>query len=216
MPPPSPIAPRADKPETIKPLIDIAGNPKYAESRGLEQWARLQNLKNTAAAFCLMMEYGGLDAFNKIYSACRTDVATIENGIKANGERITGLKYLRDDIAKYNRTRPVYKEYTEHKTNFFKERFRKQHEGEIIDHENAALALRDWKRPLPKLNDIGAEITKIQAANVNNNKALTAKKAELKQFGVVHSYLHYLQREHEPPPPPREQTRTKKRNDISL
>ena len=33
-----------------KPLIDIAGNPKYAESRGLEHWARLQNLKNSAGS----------------------------------------------------------------------------------------------------------------------------------------------------------------------
>jgi hypothetical protein len=85
--------PPVEKPKAIPPLIDIAGNPKYAESRGLEQWARLQNLKNTVAAFNLMMEYGGLDAFNKVYLACRTDVDTIENGIKANGERITALNY---------------------------------------------------------------------------------------------------------------------------
>jgi hypothetical protein len=210
MPPPSPITPPTTP--TIKTLIDIAGNPKFAESRGLEQWAKLQNLKNAAAAFSLMMEYGGLEALNKIYAECRTDVATIENGIKANKERITGLKYLRADISKYNRTKPIYKEYEEHKTKFFKDRFYNKHSDEIIDHENAEIALRDWKRPLPKLKDIGVEITRIEAANVTNNKSLAIKKAELKQFGVVHSYLHYLKLEHEPPPPPREQAHTRKRS----
>ena len=47
----------------IKPLIDIAGNPKFAENRGLEQWARIQNLKNSSIAFHLMLSYGGMEAF---------------------------------------------------------------------------------------------------------------------------------------------------------
>jgi hypothetical protein len=213
-----PLAP-VEKPPTVKPLIDIAGNPIYAESRGLEQWARLQNLKNTVAAFNLMMNYGGMEAFMKLLTDCRTYVETVENGIKANSERIAGLKYLRDDIATYHRTRPIYKQYEDTKTNFFKERFRTKHQSEIIQHENADIALRDWKRPLPKLKDIGAEITRIEAANVNNNKTLTKKKTELKQLGIIHSYLHHLQRTHEPPPPPREQTQTRTRkrsNDIDL
>ena len=206
-----PTAP-TEKPKTIKPLLDIAGNPKYAESRGLEQWAKLQNLKNSAAAFNLMMEYGGMEAFNKLLNDCRTYVATIENGIKANSERVTGLKYVRDDIKTYHRTRPVYKEYTEIKMKFFKDRFYKKNSGEIIEHENALIALRDCKRPLRKVEDINAEIKRIEAANVNNNKTLAIKKAELNQLGIVHSYLYYLKLEHEPPPPPREQTRTHKRS----
>ena len=210
---PPPTMPQADKPKAIKPPIDIAGNPKYAKSRGLEQWAKIQNLKNTVAAYNLMMEYGGLDAFNKLYSACRTEVDTITNGIEANEKRIKSLGYLRKDIAAYNRTKPIYKEYEE--TKFFKERFRKKHESEIIQHENAVIDLQDYKRPLPKVKDLDAQIEQIKAANVNNRKALTKKKADLNQFSVVHSYLSYLQREHEPPPPPREQTR-KRSYDISL
>ena len=202
------------KPETLKSKIDIAGNPIYAEHRGLEQWARLQNLKNTAAAFNLMMSYGGMEAFNKLYSDCRTVVATIENGIKANNERATGLKYLRDDISTYNRTKPIYKEYTE--TKFFKERFRSKHESDIIDHENARRELKNYKRPLPKVETLNEQLTKIKSANVTNNKSLAIKKAELKQLSIVHDYLHYLRREHEPPPPQKEPKQQKRSNDISL
>ncbi|MCL1792806.1 MAG: hypothetical protein FWG34_02950, partial [Oscillospiraceae bacterium] len=224
------FAPPVDKPETLKPKIDIAGNPIYATSRGLEQWAKLQNLKNTAAAFILMQQYGGLEAFNKLYADCRTDVDTITNGIQANNKRIEGLSYVCDVINTYHRTRPVYTQYRDMKkakgniTIFGKdkaEEFRNQgnNNADIIDYENARRDLEDYERPLRKTSDMKAEIERIKTANVTNNKSLAIKKAELKKFAAVHSYLHFLQREHEPPPPPREQqqTRTKKRsNDIDL
>jgi len=212
------------KPETIKPKIDIAGNPIYAERRGLEQWARLQNLKNTVAAFNLMMSYGGMEAFNKVYADCRTDVDTITNGIQANNDRIKGLGYLRTDIQTYHRTKPVYTQYRDMKkaknniTFFGKdkaEEFRNSNESDIIAHENARNDLKGYKM-LPKVETINAEITKIKSANVTNNKSLAIKKAELKQFGIVHDYLHYLRREHEPPPPQREPKQQKRSNDISL
>ena len=130
----------------IKPLIDIAGNPKYGENRGLEQWAKLQNLKNMVQAYNLMMEYGGLEAFNKIYSACHTDVKTIENGINANAERIKYFCFLRDNITTYNRTKSIYKQYEE--TKFFKERFREKHASEIFEHENAIISLKRYAFPL--------------------------------------------------------------------
>jgi hypothetical protein len=216
------------KPETIKAKIDIAGNPKFAESRGLRQWASIQNLQNLAAAFNLMMSYGGLDEFNKVYADCRADVATIENGIKANNERITGLKYLRTDVQTYHRTKPVYTQYRDMKkakdniTFFGKdkaEEYRAEHDTDITAHEDARRDLKGYTT-LPKVADINAEITKIQAANVNNSKALSTKKAELRQCANIYDHLKFLQREHEPPPPPREQqqtcTQTKKRNDVSL
>ena len=204
--------PLIEKSKTIKAHIDIAGNPKYAESRGLTQWAKIQNLKNKAAAFNLMMEYGGMEAFLKLLTDCRTDVATIENGIKANSERITGLKYLRHDITTYHRTKLIYKQYTEINTKFLKERFRTKNESDIIAHENAAIALQGFKRPLRKVGDIDGEITRIEAANVTNNKSLSIKKAELRQLSNIHNHLYFLRLEHEPPPPPREQEQTQKRS----
>lgn len=218
-PPPKPKPPAitspVEKPKEIKPLIDIAGNPKYAESRGLEQWARLQNLKNSAHAFMLMQEYGGLQVFNKLYSACKTDIETITNAIEANKERLTAYKYLRKDVADFHRTKDIYKQYREIKNTFFQDRFRRKHEDEIIEHENAALALRDYERPLPKIKDIDERIERLKAANVTNNKSLAIKKKELNQLKNIHAYLHEIKREHEPPTLPREQTRTRKRsNDL--
>jgi len=224
-----PLAPSAPD-ETLREHIDIAGNPKYAESRGLTQWAKLQNLQNLAAAFMLMQEYGGLEAFNKLYSEYRTDVETIENAIKANSDRIKGLEYLRDDISIYHRTRPVYKQYTDMKkakgniTFWGKdkaEEFRNQgkNNADIIAHENAKRDLENFERPLRKPSDINAEIAEIKEANVTNNKSLEIRKSQLKKMGAIHSHLHFLQREFAPPPPPKQEqtrTQTKKRNDYNL
>jgi hypothetical protein len=171
-----------------------------------------------------MMSYGGMEAFNKVYADCRTDVDTITNGIQANNDRIKGLGYLRTDIQTYHRTKPVYTQYRDMKkaknniTFFGKdkaEEFRNSNESDIIAHENARNDLKGYKT-LPKVETINAEITKIKSANVTNNKSLAIKKAELKQFGIVHDYLHYLRREHEPPPPQREPKQQKRSNDISL
>jgi hypothetical protein len=203
---------QTEKPETIKPLIDIAGNPIYAESRGLEQWARLQNLKNSAAAFNLMMNYGGMEAFMKLYNDCKTDVDTITNGIEANKEQIKAHGYLRKELVTYNRTKPIYKEYTEHKTKFFQDRFRKKHESDIIAHEFAEAELQSYPKPLPKIKDLDASVARYKTANVNNNTVLTKKKAELNQLKTIHNYLYHLKLTHEPPPPPREQTHTRKRS----
>jgi len=189
-------SPTDDESVSIREKIDIAGNPKFAESRGLEQWAKLQNLKNTAAAFNLMVEYGGLNAFNQLYAECRADVDTISNGIEANNQRLEYLIDLRTDIKTYRRTKPIYKQYVE--TKFFKERFRTKHNSDIIEYEKTVLNLRDYEKPLPSVKTINTNIEKIRTANVKNSEGLAKKKSELKQLKNIHSHLHYLQREHEP------------------
>ena len=191
------------------------------EHRGLEQWAKIQDLKDTAAAFALMQEYGGLEAFNELYTSCRIAIETAENGINANEERITALKYFRDDIANYKRTLPIYRQYTEMKkaknniTFFGKNRaeeFRMKYEEDIFTHEVARRDLADYAQPLPNVKTITAEIQKIEAANVRNKQWLPKKKAELRQLTSIHKHLHFLRREHEPPPleqPPPKRTRNR-------
>ena len=216
-PTPPAVTPPVKKPITIKPKIDIDENPKYAASRGLERWANIQNLKNKAAAFNLVLEYGGMEAFLKLLNDCRTDLETIENGIKANSERVRGLRYFRNEIKTYYRTKAVYKQYTEIKLKFFKERFRAKNENDIIAHKSAASYLKDFKRPLRKVEDIDAEIARIKAANVNNNNSLAVKKTEFNQLRNIHSHLFYLVKEFEPPAPPKRQIRSRNRShDIDI
>jgi FMN phosphatase YigB (HAD superfamily) len=146
-------------------------------------------------------------------------VATLENGIQANTEMEKTLVRRREDIITYNRTKPIYKQYEETKTKFFKERFRKANEQDIVSYEYAEMDLRYVPRPLPTVKELDSKIARIKKANVTNNAELKVKKAELGQLKTIHSYLYHLRLTHQPPPPPKEQTqtRTKKRNnDIDL
>jgi hypothetical protein len=156
-----------------------------------------------------MQGYGGMEAFMKLYTACKNDVETIDNGIKANEEQIQALGYWREDISTYRRTKPIYKQYEE--TKFFKERFLKKHERDITAHELAAAELRNYPKPLPKVREIDEKIHAIKTVNAKNYKALSQKKAELKQLGTIRDYLYHLNLTHQPPPQrqqTQEQTRT--------
>ncbi|MCL2397506.1 MAG: hypothetical protein FWC93_05510, partial [Defluviitaleaceae bacterium] len=200
-------------------------NPIHATHRGLDQWAKLQHIKDTAAAYALMQSYGGIDTFMKLYHECRLDVQTLENGIAANDEQIKAWGYLQKDIATYRRTQPIYKQYREMKraknniTFFGKdkaEEFRKNHEDDISAHEIAMRDLEGYEKPYYSNKTITAEIEKIKTANVKNNKALTQKKAELKQAGRVHSYLFDLDRQHQPKQEKQQQRRRSKVYDVGL
>jgi hypothetical protein len=191
----------------IRQLIDIAGNPKFAESRGLEQWARIQNLQNSAKAFNLMMEYGGMETFLKLLHDCRSDIDTIENGIAANNERIKSFNDLRKNIITYNKTKSIYKQYKE--TTIFKERFRKKHEDEISDHENAKYNISQFPKPTPKIKELDDRLARLKIANINNRKGLAPKKAELNELKKVHSYLFHLRLTHQLPLQEKEKTRSR-------
>jgi hypothetical protein len=204
--------PQPDNKLVVKPLLDIAGNPKFAENRGLEQWAKLQSLKNTAQAFMLMEEYGGTKAFSKLLSDCRNDVETIENAIKANNEQNLSLGYWYDTIATYNRTKQIYKQYTE--TKLFKGQFLKKHESEITSYEIARDELKSLKKPLPKLKELSARIKRIDDANTTNEKSLAKKKTELNRLKRIHTFLYQLRREHEPSQP--RQKKHKKTHGLDL
>jgi len=153
-----------------------------------------------------------------LYDECKTDVATLENGIQANDERLKKLGYQREDTITYNRTKPIYTQYEN--TKYFKERFRKKHESDIIAHEDAQAGLRYHPRPLPTVKQLDARIAEIKAANVINHRQLKESRAELKHLSSIHSYLFNLRLTHQPPPEPKQpqhqqQTRTKKRsNDL--
>ena len=217
-PPPKTAAPTTAT--TAPKAPEKTGYAKILENRGMAKWQKVQALKHTAEAYNLMQSYGGMEAFMKLYNDCKTYIATIENGIKANEEQITAHGYWREDILTYLRTKPVYTQYAEMKkaknniTFFGKNRaeeFRKGHENDITDHETASRELKKYPKPTPTIKELDKRIAGLKSANVDNNKALASKKAELKQLRNIHDFLFYLDRAYKPQPPQRQQTQEQNR-----
>ena len=114
-PPPVPkVTPPPTATEKPKPKEQPTQKTGYAallESHGIGKWRKVQALKHTPEAYDLLQKYGGTEAFLKLYHECKADVATLENGIQANEERIKSYTDLRKAIVTYNRTKPIYEQY---------------------------------------------------------------------------------------------------------
>ena len=193
------------KPQTPKSLPPL---------EGIALWESIIARPDTAEIYNLMQEHGGYNHFVDLMTDSRTMVETIDNGIKANEKRISVWGYLRKDVADLNRTRKVYNEYAALKksTKLFAKRtadkFYKQHEDTIDTHQNALRELKDYKRPLPTLKEIDAEIAKGKNANAVNQKSYDIAKDELDRFYLVHRKLSSVNREHTPRVPQKQKQRS--------
>ena len=210
MPPPQPKKPPVKKsqkqePQTLKPTPPL---------EGIALWESIISRTATAEIYNLMQDHGGYNHFVDLMTESRTMLETIDNAIKANEKRIAAWGYLREDIADLNSTRKIYNEYKELKksTKLFAKRtadkFYKQHEDTIDTHQNASRELKDYKRPLPTLKEIDAEIAKGKNANAVNQKSYNIAKAELDRFHLVHRKLASVNREHTPKAPERKKQRS--------
>ena len=136
-------------------IIDIenAFNDIQGNKAGLERWAVSENLKRAAATYNFLMEHGlttqeELDA--KIISAkqsqddSRSRIKEIEARLKVISEDI-------QNIDNYRKTKPVADKL---KTAVFKDKFRRENEGDLIIHDAAERYIRkrfpDGKLPLIK------------------------------------------------------------------
>ena len=136
-------------------MIDIenAFNDIQGNKAGLEHWAVSENLKRAAATYNYLMEHGlttqeELDA--KIISTkqsqddSRSRIKEIEARLKVISEDI-------QNIDNYRKTKPVADKL---KTAVFKDKFRRENEGDLIIHDAAKRYIRkrfpDGKLPLIK------------------------------------------------------------------
>ena len=193
---PQPQVPPQQKPKTPKPPPPL---------EGIALWESIIARHDTAEIYNLMQENGGYQHFVDLMAESRIQLETIDNGIEANKKRIASWRYLRKDIANLNRTLKVYNEYQELKksTKLFAKRtadkFYNANESDMLTHQTVLRELKDYKRPLPTIKEIDAEIAKGKNANATNQKAYTIAKKELDRFHAVHSKLFSINREHAAP-----------------
>ena len=215
---PKPQTPQPQKPVQTQPQsqIPLQQKPKTPlPLEGIALWESIIARADTAEIYDLMQHHGGYQHFVDLMADSRTLLETIDNGIKANDKRISAWEYLRKDIADLNRTRKVYNEYTalRKSTKLFAKRiadkFYNTHESDIRTHENALRELKDYKRPLPTLKEIDAEIAKGKNANATNKKSYSIAKAELDRFHLVHRKLSGVNREHTPKAPQKQKQRSR-------
>ncbi|MBC8586250.1 relaxase/mobilization nuclease domain-containing protein [Youxingia wuxianensis] len=167
-------------------LIDIENSIKAQESKGYEQWAKIQNLKQAAKTLNFLTE-------NKIeqYADLTARIAEIaaENeraadALKTVEKRLADMAVLIKNVTAYQKTKPVYEAYRAAKD---KARFRRENESSLILFEAAAKAVKPALigGKLPNTAALQAEY----AALGEQKEALYADygklKRKVKEYGII-------------------------------
>jgi hypothetical protein len=125
----------------INLLIDIENNIKARQSAGYERALTIINLKEAARTLNYLtenniLEYAQLQG--KITEAASLHRQTLDT-LKAVEKRIADMGLLIKNIEVYRQTKPFYDRYRQVKN---KDKYRREHEAEIILHEAALNTLK--------------------------------------------------------------------------
>jgi hypothetical protein len=182
---------RQPQPTTLQSVIDIEGNEKIQSSPGYKRWASIFNLKQSAAALNLIQEYGGIEAFDKLYEdaiGMKLDLSRELNGIDAE---MKSLSALRGHLRAYGRTKDVFKEYRalpEKK----RPAFYRDHKADIDAHRAAKTALSNLEQPVPTAKTVTAHIERLKAQRADTNDRYRENEAKLKEMDTIRKNLYSI------------------------
>lgn len=179
-------APKRDD-KKVGLIIDIENSIKTAQSRGYEQWAKIQNLKQAAKTVNFLTEnnilqYADLRAkVDEVTAASEQVGATLKDVEK----RLSEMALLIKNTITYQQTKPAYDGYRAASN---KAAYRASNESALILHEAAGKALRAVQAEggkLPNVATLQAEYARL----TKEKEALYAKygklKKQVKEYDVI-------------------------------
>jgi phosphopantetheinyl transferase (holo-ACP synthase) len=180
------------KPAPLQSVIDIEGNERIKSSPGYRQWAAVFNLKQSAAALNLVQQYGGINAFDEIYGQAISDKMELAQELNAMDADKRNLVTLRNHLRAYGRTKEVYSEFQNQKSQRRKESFYAAHESEILAHREAKKALSKAAKPVPSVKAITTEMERLRVARADVQVRYKQSEAQLKEMEIVRKNLYSL------------------------
>lgn len=153
-------------PYSVRKLVDISKNEKALQSKGYEHMVQITNLKKTAETINTLSEKNikGMRELETSIISIRNTHNTISNEIKSIESRINEIKtvlHLREETDKL---KPVIAEMKSGKRS---ERFRKNHEGELIIYKASKEKLKNLDSDL---KGFSSEELKTELSFLTENK----------------------------------------------
>ena len=158
----------------ISLIIDIENSIKAQQSRGYEQWAKIQNLKQAAKTVNFLTEHQ-LDSYAALSAKIVEIAAASEqaaDALKDVEKRLSDMAVLIKHINAYQKTKPVYDAYRKAAD---KDSYRAAHESQLILFEAAAKAVK------PAL--IGGKLPNLAALQSSYAALMEQKKALYADYG---------------------------------
>lgn len=178
-------APKVER-KGVTLLIDLENSIKAQQSRGYEQWAKIQNLKQAAKTMNFLTEHQ-IEQYTDLES--RIDEITTASeqaatALKGAEKRLTDMTLLIKNIATYQKTKPTYESQRNAKN---KEQYRATHASNIILHEAAAKALKaaGVSGKLPSVPALHGGLAKLQEQKEALQSDYGKLKKQVKEYGVI-------------------------------
>ena len=201
---------RQPQQRTGKPglLTDIQNNLKAQQSAGYKHLATIENLKRAAETLNFLTEHGigSLEELSERCDGAVTATARVKADLRATENEMERLTLTMKHAATYRQLRPLYDQYRQSRD---KEKFLREHEGEIILFEAAA---RELKRldavPLPATQRLRAEMDELAARRTVLRSEYKKAQREEKEYDTLRQNVEALLEK------PKERERQQRSNNL--
>lgn len=152
---------KANDKKKVNLIINIQEKIESGKGVAYERWAKLFNLKEAAKTLNYLTENNitQYDLLEQKTSETITKFNNISREIKKKEKQMSNISSLKKHIINYMKTREIYKEY---KTIRNKEKFRNEHQAEIILHESAKKAFNELNtKKLPSVSTLQKQYTEL-------------------------------------------------------
>lgn len=200
-------APKQER-KGVTPLIDIENSIKAQQSRGYEQWAKIQNLKQAAKTMNFLTEHQ-LEQYADLESRIVEVTTTSEqaaDALKDVEKRLADMALLIKNVSTYQKTKPVYDDYRKARN---PDSYRATHESSIILHEAAIKALKaaQISGKLPNVAALQSEYAKLQEQKETLYSDYGKLKKQVKEYSVIKQNIDSILRMNKEPERERETER---------
>jgi len=174
-------------------IIDIQEKLKEGKGAAYQQWAKIYNLKQMAAALQYLQEN---DLLN--YEDLETKTETAVDGFHVLSEKIKAIESkqkhnsgLREVIVEYARTRPVFEEY---KAKKYSSKFLAEHEDDIRDYRTAQSAMKELLqgKRLPKMDELKTEANQLASDKKALYSQYRSMQKDMREAVAVKSNVDHL------------------------
>jgi len=184
----------------VKQIIDIENNKKIKSSAGYTHWAKIHNLKVSAATMNALEEFDSMEDFETKFKNIFRQMDSALAEIGSIKYRLAELSDLRPDIETYGKTRAVLEQYRAITDPKKKKQFYSDNKKAIDACRNAKKSFVGYDK-LPTLGMIDKEIAELKASRAKHLKQYNDLKAEEQRLTPLRRNLYSIlpqlqQREH--------------------
>lgn len=166
----------------IKFLIDIENNIKIKQNKGLERWAKLNNLKQSAKTLNFLSEHkiSSYEELTEKTDKAQKEFAALSAEIKAVEKEIATAALAIKSIQTYSKLKPIYAEYKKAKN---KAEFKEMQRAEITLFESAYNELKALN--FPQIAELKAKHKKLTSQKTKLYAKYKIKKAEKTELDII-------------------------------